>query len=51
MQPCGPIPAARAQGPFDAAVFNAVFGNLRDQHLALTKACFLLRPGRCAGQR
>ncbi|KAL4447549.1 hypothetical protein ABPG75_004768 [Micractinium tetrahymenae] len=33
------------QGPFDAAVFNAVFGNLRDQHLALTKACFLLRPG------
>jgi hypothetical protein len=33
------------QGPFDAIFFNAVFGNLFDQHVALTKACFLLRPG------
>ncbi len=34
------------QGPFDVAVFNAVFGNLLDQHDALVRTCFLLKPGR-----
>ena len=34
------------QGPFDVAIFNAVFGNLLDPHDALVRACFLLRPGR-----
>lgn len=33
------------QGPFDAIFYNAVFGNLLDEHAGLTKACFLLRPG------
>jgi len=33
------------QGPFDAAFFNAVFGNLHDQREALLRTCFLLRPG------
>lgn len=33
------------QGPFDAAFFNAVFGNLHDPREALLRACFLLRPG------
>ncbi|PRW60354.1 riboflavin kinase isoform B [Chlorella sorokiniana] len=33
------------QGPFDVAVFNAVFGNLLDQHDALVRTCFLLKPG------
>jgi len=36
------------QGPFDVAVFNAVFGNLHDQHESLARICFLLRPGRWA---
>ena len=33
------------QGPFDAAFFNAVFGNVLDQQEALLQTCFLLRPG------
>ena len=33
------------QGPFDAAFFNAVFGNLFDQREALLRASLLLRPG------
>lgn len=33
------------QGPFDVAVFNAVFGNLVDQREALLRTCFLMRPG------
>ena len=33
------------QGPFDAAFFNAVFGNVFDQHEALLRTCLLLRPG------
>ena len=41
-----PIPAD-VQGPFDVAIFNAVFGNLHYPHEALMRACFLLRPGRC----
>ncbi len=37
---------ARArQGPFDAAFFNAVFGNVYDQQEALLRACLLLKPG------
>jgi hypothetical protein len=35
------------QGPFDAAFFNAVFGNVYDQHEALLRTCLLLRPGAC----
>lgn len=38
-------PYAPPQGPFDAAFFNAVFGNLHDQHEALLRAALLLRPG------
>lgn len=45
-----PLPAAAdaalLQGPFDAAVFNAVFGNLHNPHDTLARVCFLLRPGR-----
>lgn len=33
------------QGPFDAAFFNAVFGNVYDQREALLRACLLLKPG------
>ena len=33
------------QGPFDAALFNAVFGNVFDQREALLRACLLLKPG------
>ena len=33
------------QGPFDAAFFNAVFGNVADQKAALTAAALLLKPG------
>lgn len=32
-------------GPFTAAFFNAVFGNLWDQNEALLRTCFLLKPG------
>jgi SAM-dependent methyltransferase len=31
--------------PFDAAFFNAVFGNLHDQREALLRVALLLRPG------
>lgn len=34
------------QGPFDAALFNAVFGNIYDQREALLRTCLLLRPGK-----
>ncbi|CAL8467470.1 g7008 [Coccomyxa elongata] len=33
------------QGPFDAAFFNAVFGNVYDQRETLLRAALLLRPG------
>lgn len=33
------------QGPFDAAYFNAVFGNVYDQRDTLLRASLLLRPG------
>ena len=41
-------PAALPQGPFDVAIFNAVFGNLLDAHATLASTCFVLRPGRRA---
>ena len=31
------------QGPFDAAFFNSVFGNVFEE--ALLRACLLLKPG------
>ena len=34
------------QSPFDAAFFNAVFGNVYDQREALLRASLLLRPGK-----
>jgi len=33
------------EGPFDAAFFNAVFGNVHDQRSALDAASALVRPG------
>jgi len=33
------------QGPFDAAFFNAVLGNVYNQSDTLLKTCFMLRPG------
>jgi riboflavin kinase len=33
------------QGPFDAAFFNAVFGNLYDPREALLKVALMMRPG------
>eukprot|EP00887_Chlorella_sp_A99_P003181 scaffold9.g3181.t1 len=33
------------QGPFDAAFFNSVFGNLHDPHEALLRTALLLLPG------
>ncbi|KAL6769932.1 RFK2 [Auxenochlorella protothecoides x Auxenochlorella symbiontica] len=33
------------QGPFSAVFFNAVFGNLYDQHAALLRATQLIQPG------
>lgn len=44
-----PVYNSSMQGPFDVAIFNAVFGNLLDPHDALTRACFLLKPGRHVG--
>lgn len=44
-----PVLDGLPQGPFDVAIFNAVFGNLLDQHDALVRTCFLLKPGRRAG--
>jgi uncharacterized phage infection (PIP) family protein YhgE len=37
------------QGPFDVAVFNAVFGNLHDPRQALLRTSLLMRPGGCGG--
>lgn len=33
------------QGPFDAAFFNSVFGNILDQREALLCTALLLKPG------
>ena len=37
------------QGPFDAAFFNSVFGNVFDQREALLRTCLLLKPGDSPG--
>jgi len=45
---CGDVADLPAyEGPFDAAFFNAVFGNVHDQRDALVRAALLLRPGGC----
>ncbi|KAK9816431.1 hypothetical protein WJX72_000132 [[Myrmecia] bisecta] len=43
---CGDVQSLPAyQGPFDAAFFNAVFGNVYDQRDTLLHAALLLKPG------
>lgn len=45
---CGDIVDLPAfQGPADAVFFNAVLGNVHDQHAALWAGCRQLRPGGC----
>ena len=44
VQCCGDS-CSDVQGPFDAAFFNAVFGNVFDQREALLRASLLLIPG------
>lgn len=39
------IHVAGLQGPFDAAFFNAVFGNVFDQRDTLLRTALLIRPG------
>ena len=51
--PCGLCPSPTSnnlvlQGLFDAAYFNAVFGNVYDQRDELLRTSLLLKPGQYA---